>query len=153
MFDGRRINDDETPKVLEMEQDDVIEVYQEQTGGQGEQTESKEAEYIKLKVVGQDSNEIHFRVKMSTNMGKLKKSYAERVGVQGSTLRFLFDGKRIQDEDTPKSLEMEQEDVIEVYQEQTGGGRDAQRELPGSERRRSTRRKSAIKAEKLIDSR
>ena len=25
LFDGRRINDDETPKVLEMEQDDVIE--------------------------------------------------------------------------------------------------------------------------------
>ena len=34
LFDGRRINDDETPKQLEMEQDDVIEVYQEQTGGQ-----------------------------------------------------------------------------------------------------------------------
>jgi small ubiquitin-related modifier len=33
LFDGRRINDDETPKALEMEQDDVIEVYQEQTGG------------------------------------------------------------------------------------------------------------------------
>ena len=32
-MDGRRINDDETPKALEMEQDDVIEVYQEQTGG------------------------------------------------------------------------------------------------------------------------
>merc|ERR1711981_900639 len=31
-----------------------------------------ETEYIKLKVVGQDSNEIHFRVKMTTQMGKLK---------------------------------------------------------------------------------
>ena len=82
---------------------------------------SDEGDYIKLKVVGQDSNEIHFRVKMSTNMGKLKKSYAERVGVQVSTLRFLFDGRRINDEETPKALEMEQDDVIEVYQEQTGG--------------------------------
>ena len=27
-FDGHRINDDETPKQLEIEQDDVIEVYQ-----------------------------------------------------------------------------------------------------------------------------
>lgn len=27
----------------------------------------------------QDSNEIHFRVKMTTQMGKLKKSYSERV--------------------------------------------------------------------------
>ena len=119
LFDGRRINDDETPKVLEMEQDDVIEVYQEQTGGVAD--EGDKADYIKLKVVGQDSNEIHFRVKMSTNMGKLKKSYAERVGVQVSTLRFLFDGRRINDEETPKALEMEQDDVIEVYQEQTGG--------------------------------
>ena len=30
--DGKSINDEETPKSLEMEQDDVIEVYQEQTG-------------------------------------------------------------------------------------------------------------------------
>ena len=80
-----------------------------------------EAEYIKLKVVGQDSNEIHFRVKMSTNMAKLKKSYSERVGVPVSSLRFLFDGRRINDDETPKALEMEQDDVIEVYQEQTGG--------------------------------
>ncbi len=80
-----------------------------------------ETEYIKLKVVGQDSNEIHFRVKMSTQMGKLKKSYSERVGVPVTSLRFLFDGRRINDDETPKALEMEQDDVIEVYQEQTGG--------------------------------
>merc|ERR1739844_683630 len=80
-----------------------------------------DSEYIKLKVVGQDSNEIHFRVKQTTQMGKLKKSYSERVGVPVSSLRFLFDGKRINDDETPKALGMEQEDVIEVYQEQTGG--------------------------------
>ena len=118
LFDGKRINDDETPKSLEMEQDDVIEVYQEQTGGAADEGET---EYIKLKVVGQDSNEIYFRVKMTTQMGKLKKSYSERVGAPITSLRFLFDGKRINDEETPKSLEMEQDDVIEVYQEQTGG--------------------------------
>ena len=120
LFDGRRINDDESPKALEMEQDDVIEVYQEQTGGE-DSGNKDETEYIKLKVVGQDSNEIHFRVKMSTQMGKLKKSYAERVGVPISSLRFLFDGRRINDDESPKALEMEQDDVIEVYQEQTGG--------------------------------
>ncbi|KZS07042.1 small ubiquitin-related modifier [Daphnia magna] len=79
------------------------------------------SEYIKLKVVGQDSNEIHFRVKMTTQMGKLKKSYSERVGVPVTSLRFLFDGRRINDDETPKQLEMENDDVIEVYQEQTGG--------------------------------
>eukprot|EP00092_Neocalanus_flemingeri_P024528 GFUD01026602.1.p1 GENE.GFUD01026602.1~~GFUD01026602.1.p1 ORF type:complete len:161 (-),score=51.23 GFUD01026602.1:122-604(-) len=82
---------------------------------------AEETEYIKLKVVGQDSNEIHFRVKQTTQMGKLKKSYSERVGVPITSLRFLFDGRRINDDETPKALEMEQDDVIEVYQEQTGG--------------------------------
>ena len=86
-------------------------------------TMSEETEYIKLKVVGQDSNEVHFRVKMTTQMGKLKKSYSERVGVPMTSLRFLFDGRRINDDETPKQLEMEQDDVIEVYQEQTGGDR------------------------------
>merc|ERR1712126_38943 len=84
-------------------------------------TMGDETEYIKLKVVGQDSNEIHFRVKQTTQMGKLKKSYSERVGVPITSLRFLFDGRRINDDETPKALEMEQDDVIEVYQEQTGG--------------------------------
>lgn len=54
-------------------------------------------------------------------MAKLKKSYAERTGVNINSLRFLFDGRRIGDEDTPKTLEMEEDDVIEVYQEQLGG--------------------------------
>ena len=48
-----------------------------------------DADYIKLKVVGQDSNEIHFRVKHTTQMGKLKKSYSERVGVPVTSLRYF----------------------------------------------------------------
>ena len=52
------------------------------------------------------------------------RSYAERTGVATTSLRFLFDGRRITDEDTPKTLNMEDDDVIEVYQEQLGGGGD-----------------------------
>ena len=44
-----------------------------------------------------------------------------RQGVPVTSLRFLFDGRRINDDETPKALEMENDDVIEVYQEQTGG--------------------------------
>jgi hypothetical protein len=64
-----------------MEQDDAIEVYQQQIGNVAE------AKYIKLRVVGQDCNEIYFWVNFSTNMGKLKKLYAERTGVAVSYLR------------------------------------------------------------------
>ena len=86
-------------------------------------TMGDETEYIKLKLVGQDSNEIHFRVKQTTQMGKLKKAYSERVGVPVTSLRFLFDGRRITDDKPMWALvkEMEEEDVIEVYQEQNGG--------------------------------
>ncbi|KAM9485931.1 small ubiquitin-related modifier 1 [Salvelinus alpinus] len=86
--------------------------------------DQKDGEYIKLKVIGQDNSEIHFKVKMTTHLKKLKESYSQRQGVHMSTLRFLFEGQRISDNHTPKELGMEDQDVIEVYQEQTGGLRN-----------------------------
>merc|ERR1711874_470164 len=81
-------------------------------------------EYLNLKVVdGNDSNGFHFMVKQTTQMLEVKRSYCERVGVPLTTLRslrFLFDGRRINDEETPEDLEMEQDDVVEVYQELAG---------------------------------
>ena len=76
--------------------------------------DARSTEYIKLKVVGQDSNEVQFRIKKTTQMGKLKKNYSKRVGVHATTLRFLFDSRRISLNDTPRTLEMEQDDVIKA---------------------------------------
>jgi len=84
-----------------MEQDDVIEVYQEQIGVGAEAVKTQ---HIKLKVVGQDSNAIHLRVRMTTKMGKLKKSYSKRVVAPIVLLRFVYEGKRINDGETPKSF-------------------------------------------------
>ncbi|XP_059771896.1 small ubiquitin-related modifier 1-like [Balaenoptera ricei] len=82
--------------------------------------DKKEGESTKLKVIRQDSSEIHFKVKMMTHHKKLKESYCQRQGVPMNSLRFLFEGQRIADNHTPKELGMEEEDVNEVYQEQTG---------------------------------
>ena len=57
---------------------------------------------ITVKVVGQDSNGLNFRVKMSTNMAMLKKSYAERFGIPVSSLKFLFNGHHIRDDESPR---------------------------------------------------
>uniref|UniRef100_A0A8C5KEK0 Ubiquitin-like domain-containing protein n=1 Tax=Jaculus jaculus TaxID=51337 RepID=A0A8C5KEK0_JACJA len=46
--------------------------------------------------------------------------YIKLKGVPMNSLRFLFEGQRIADNHTPKELGMEEENVIEVYQEQTG---------------------------------
>ncbi|XP_067869347.1 small ubiquitin-related modifier 1 isoform X1 [Heterodontus francisci] len=64
--------------------------------------EKKDGEYIKLKVIGQDNSEIHFKVKMTTQLRKLKESYCQRQGVPPNSLRFLFEGQRITDHQTPK---------------------------------------------------
>ncbi|XP_050015276.1 small ubiquitin-related modifier 1 isoform X1 [Alexandromys fortis] len=66
--------------------------------------DKKEGEYIKLKVIGQDSSEIHFKVKMTTHLKKLKESYCQRQGVPMNSLRFLFEGQRIADNHTPKEI-------------------------------------------------
>uniref|UniRef100_W5KC33 Ubiquitin-like domain-containing protein n=1 Tax=Astyanax mexicanus TaxID=7994 RepID=W5KC33_ASTMX len=68
--------------------------------------EKKDGEYIKLKVIGQVRGETSDLIV---------------EGVPMNSLRFLFEGQRITDNQTPKELGMEDEDVIEVYQEQTGG--------------------------------
>jgi len=47
-----------------------------------------------------------------------------RVTGQGqsmSNIRFRFDGQAINQEDTPNKLEMEDEDTIDVFTQQTGG--------------------------------
>jgi len=80
---------------------------------------STESTKLRVKVVGQDSNEIHFNVEQTVQLVKLKKSYSKRVGVPISILHFLFDGRHILDNETPEDLEMEQDDVIEVYMEQS----------------------------------
>lgn len=49
-------------------------------------------------------------------------AYAEREGVAVNMLRFLFDGKRINVDATVASLDLEEGDMIEVYEEMVGGG-------------------------------
>lgn len=89
--------------------------------GDNAETKAAEENHINLKVVGADNSEVHFKIKKTTQLKKLKQAYADRQGVSLQSLRFLFDGQRIADEMSPKALEMEEGDVIEVYQEQTGG--------------------------------
>lgn len=84
----------------------------------GDEIESK---FIKVRVISHDTKDFHFRIKATISMSNMKKRYSERVGVPMTSLRFLFNGKRITDIETPKMLEMEDEDVIEVFQRQDGG--------------------------------
>ncbi|XP_064097283.1 small ubiquitin-related modifier 3-like [Macrobrachium nipponense] len=83
--------------------------------------EEKPTEHINLKVLGQDGQMVHFKIKKHTSLKKLINAYCERSKLAQTTVRFRFDGQPISENDTPQGLEMEDGDTIEVFQQQTGG--------------------------------
>lgn len=110
-------------------------------------SESKDEnpEHINLKVMGQDGNVVQFKIKKHTALKKLMSTYCERAGLALQTIRFSFDGTRINESDTPKGLDMEDGDTIEVFQQQSGGGRGCDSGMKGRPRS-SDRRGSTIQA-------
>ena len=79
------------------------------------------AEQLNIKVKAQDGTEIFFKIKKSTQLKKLMEAYCQRQGLSNNQCRFIFDGERIKDDDTPETLEMDNGDEIDVMVEQTGG--------------------------------
>nr|CAX77085.1 Small ubiquitin-related modifier 2 precursor [Schistosoma japonicum] len=84
---------------------------------------NKEApsEHINIKVQGQEGSIIHIKIRKNTPLRKLMLAYCERLGLKQPSVRFIFDGNSVHETDTPASLEMEENDTIEVFQTQTGG--------------------------------
>ncbi len=54
-------------------------------------------------------------------MSKVIQTYASRKGVDSTTLRFLVDGERVKPDDTPRSLDLDDQDQIDCMLEQSGG--------------------------------
>ena len=83
--------------------------------------QTNQAEQLNIKVKAQDGTEIFFKIKKSTQLKKLMEAYCQRQGLSNNQCRFIFDGERIKDDDTPETLEMDNGDEIDVMVEQTGG--------------------------------
>ncbi|CAA7062651.1 unnamed protein product [Microthlaspi erraticum] len=64
---------------------------------------------------------MYFRVKKDVELRKLMEAVSVKIGMEMSTLRFLFDGNRIRPTQTPNELDLEDEFVIDVLSEQVGG--------------------------------
>ena len=123
-IDGQRVNAEDTPKMLEMEDGDQIDVLLQQLGGSGDEAapaENAAEAPITLKVRDQSGEEMFFKVKKGTAMRKIMQAFADRKGVSLEVLRFTIDGQRVNAEDTPKMLEMEDGDQIDVLLQQLGG--------------------------------
>ena len=61
-----------------------------------------------------------YKVTRTTEMGKIFDAFASNNGVSSCSLRFFIDGVRIGRDQTPADLDLEDEDTIDVFKEQTG---------------------------------
>lgn len=80
---------------------------------------------LNIRCVAQDRDEVCFRLKMTTPFQKMFDAYASQTKLNVASLRFLFDGTRINPTQSPGALKMEEGDTIDVYMEQVGGGSDS----------------------------
>ena len=71
-----------------------------------------QSEHIHLKVATQDGNELYFKCKVTTPLKKLMDAFCNRQGVSSNSVRFMFDGNRINELQTPEQLYMEDGDEI-----------------------------------------
>lgn len=112
--------------------------------------EGEQSEHLNIKVTD-NNNEVFFKIKRTTALGKLMNAFCDRQGKNISSVRFLFDGQRVTAQDNPDTvrnrssrslpssarrhfaaphtsftdiiqLDMQDGDTLEVHQEQIGGG-------------------------------
>ena len=105
----------------------------------------QQSEHLNIKVTD-NNNEVFFKIKRTTQLKKLMDAFCERQGKSFTSVRFLFDGTRVNPTDNPEmvscaescakgsrttsgrrtltqmQLEMQDGDTLEVHQEQIGGG-------------------------------
>lgn len=64
------------------------------------------AEHLNIKVTD-NNNEVFFKIKRSTKLEKLMNAFCERQGKSIQSVRFLFEGQRVQPTDTPDTVRIE----------------------------------------------
>ncbi|KAK1569548.1 uncharacterized protein LY79DRAFT_486242, partial [Colletotrichum navitas] len=62
----------------------------------GGQDATPAVEHLNIKVTDNNNNEVFFKIKRSTKLDKLMTAFCERQGKAMNSVRFLFEGQRVQ---------------------------------------------------------
>lgn len=62
-----------------------------------------QSEHLNIKVTD-NNNEVFFKIKRTTALGKLMNAFCDRQGKNISSVRFLFDGQRVTATDNPDTV-------------------------------------------------
>ena len=71
--------------------------------GAGNADEQPKSEHLNIKVTD-NNNEVFFKIKRTTALSKLMNAFCERQGKTPTSVRFLFDGSRVNPSDSPDSV-------------------------------------------------
>jgi small ubiquitin-related modifier len=79
--------------------------------------------YIPITISDQSGGRYNYKIKAAsiTSFVKLKKIYCDKKNIDINSVRFLYDDHLIGPNDTPNSLGMVDNDIIDAVVEQTGG--------------------------------
>ena len=72
-------------------------------GGNQDDAPQPQSEHLNIKVTD-NNNEVFFKIKRTTQLKKLMDAFCERQGKTPSSVRFLFDGQRVNPTDNPDSV-------------------------------------------------
>ncbi|KAI0072246.1 hypothetical protein K474DRAFT_416426 [Panus rudis PR-1116 ss-1] len=72
-------------------------------------------------VINHEGQTCQVKVKSNTPFKKIFEAAEKRFGKEPGTLKFQYDGTRLQPNETPLDHEMQDEDVIDAHLEQLGG--------------------------------
>jgi hypothetical protein len=77
--------------------------------------------HINVRIASQGGSSTHFKIKRTTALGKMMDAYCARSAVAPTSVRFLFNGERIEPSSTAESMGVQDGDVIDAVLQQTGG--------------------------------
>merc|ERR1711939_627458 len=85
-----------------------------------------ETQHISLKIQGAGFPDLVIKVKKTTKLSKMMNAYCQRAGKSLNEVRFMYEGERLQPDQTVESLDiddLEEDDevIIDVASEAVGG--------------------------------
>ncbi|KAG9135527.1 hypothetical protein Leryth_022271 [Lithospermum erythrorhizon] len=81
----------------------------------------QEANHITLRVQRYNEEDAYIRIRPNVHLRSLMEKYCDRLGEAYGTIRFLFDGQRVQGHNTAEEMGMADMDIIDAMTEATGG--------------------------------
>jgi small ubiquitin-related modifier len=83
-----------------------------------------DSQHVNLTIKDPQGEESYFKVKRSTRMRKLFQAFCKRNSLDPATIRFFFQGERINEDHTPDDIGFRDGDKIDSFVRQTAGSGD-----------------------------